>query len=117
MDDDVLLPGRPATMIIDYHADPDHADQHDILDADTFQPLPMEPPWSDIFYADDARGILRYHLRDDQGQFFISYADAPGTRVPDDKLWRRFENGVDVTPEVCSAWREVRRRFRIARKP
>lgn len=106
-------------MILDWKADNAHAQQYEILDADTFQPLPMEPPWDSVFYADDSRALLRYHKRDANGRAYLVYAGTD-TPVAGDDLWARHEvvNGEirDVTPDVEAAWAEVHRRIRIVRK-
>lgn len=56
-------------MILDYR-NRDHTNPWDweILNAETEEPLPMEPPWGDIFYADDSTGLLRVNTRDKEGR-------------------------------------------------
>ena len=68
-------------MILDWQADRDHADRHEILDAATGEPLPMSPPYDMIFHADDEASILRYRLRDEEGNCYFALPD--GRKVVD----------------------------------
>jgi hypothetical protein len=119
------------SMILDWKNNPDHAGQYDILDAATFQPLPMEPPWRDVFYADDSRAILRLCKRDENGAFY--FVNKEGLPIRRDS-WRREKLNNYELPnayviradgarqEVAEndmelAWEEVRRGILIVRKP
>lgn len=103
-------------MILDWKNNPDHAAQYDILDAATFQPLPMEPPWRDVFYADDSRGVLRFLKLDAQGNPYLIHRDDPGRPV---EPWSRARaaRGDKGDPDLILAWQEVRRGILIVRKP
>jgi hypothetical protein len=90
-------------MILDWREDAKHANLYEILDADTYQPLPMEPPWSDVFYADDSRGLLRVLKRNETGSLFF-------VEIPGGAKERDLGEGLEV------AWEEIRRRIRIVRK-
>jgi hypothetical protein len=52
-------------MIVDFHADFDHARLYDIVDAATGRSMADQP----IFYADDETGVYRVYLRDVRGVF------------------------------------------------
>jgi hypothetical protein len=103
-------------MILDWKNSPDHAKQYDILDAATFQPLPMEPPWRDVFYADDSRGLLRFYKLDAEGAFYFVNPAEPDRPVFM-RMQRRDSQGQWVDLEYETAWGEVRRGILIVRKP
>jgi hypothetical protein len=102
-------------VILDYQADPDHAQRHEILDAETFRPLDAGLP---VFYADDARGVLRMYVRDDAGTgFLLAYAESPHHPLPPSDYYRRFDRlGRECGPELVVAWVEVRRSILIVPK-
>ena len=94
-------------MIIDYKEDPEHAWEHEILDAETGEPLPMEYPWNKVFYADDEAGILRHYLCDGAGKVLIALESDPF--VP-------LKVGDPITEPTCPAWQEVNRKIKIVAK-
>lgn len=106
-------------MIIDCHADYDHACQYELLDP-TWQPLPMDGDYGNTWYADDQKGILRIYLVDSAGQPLLAYEHDPQTPLRDDQMCMEYklENGVivEATPPVCLAWREEKRPIRIVKK-
>ena len=77
----------------------------------------MEPPYDQIWYVDDEKGIIRYYLRNASGSFMLADEKEPGN-----PLWTEGEitkfNPIDGTPvdSVCVAWEEERRAIKIILK-
>ncbi len=104
-------------MIIDWQDDPGFANLHEILDATTWQPLPMDEVHSCIFYADDQKGILRVGIVDAKGTLAMAFENDPQTPIPTGRLWQRYsKEGNALLPEVVPAWREIKRPIRIVKK-
>lgn len=80
-------------MILDWRKDPEHAKLHEILDAETGEPLPMTSPWSDIFYADDSRGLLKVVKLNESGHV---YFEPENSR---EVAWKYIHHPIRIVPK------------------
>lgn len=104
-------------MILDWRQDAAFADLHEIIDAETGQPLPMVPPWDAVCYADDEAGILRTHRFDQKGLAMLVYSDDPSEVVPEDDMWTRKDaEGNTLNRPMEVATDEHRKAIKIVRK-
>lgn len=103
-------------MIIDYQEKGSAAGSFEIIDLATNDPLTIHPPYGDVFYADDEAGVIRFYLRDADGNFFMASESEPTVPLADDRPWEERDRDDNLLNPVCVAWREERRAIRIVPK-
>ena len=105
-------------MIIQWNTDEtfDEANRHEIIDLETGLPLPMEPPWNDVFYADDEAGVVRLFIRGDQGDVLVAFESDPQTPVLGNLGPAKYDVDGKILNPICTAWREEKKAIKIVRK-
>ena len=103
-------------MILDYEKMGREADAFEVIDLLTGNPLPMDVPYCDLFYADDGAGIIRMYQRDSIGNFLLASEDNPTVPLADQEPIAMKDRVGKILNPVVVAWKEEKRAIKIIAK-
>lgn len=104
-------------MILDFSTqDLVVANGFEIMDLDSGQPLPMVPPYDDLWYADDEQGVIRYYIRSYDGKLMIAREESPDVPLMDQDQIAKYDLEGNPIESACVAWKEEKRRIKIVPK-